>query len=250
MTRLEEDEERRRREASLQGSASLPGSSGDVAVDTVASGEQLQRDGPLAEGSQPGRVRKAPGIDTPQGRALSILRRLSFGMNRCVAKSNGEMAYHLLYEQEQYVTYRGYNMFFRFVPYAIMKCRANAIAEAQRQSPHLQATPLDVIEEVADDQVVPLTEFAEVIDVDNPGVDGEKVVVTFNQKDDYLHRGTSVLLRCMSLVTYSRFVRRVERAKAGRVDGVQFFNFEEHYAHYHSSVQDGFCVCMYVCMYV
>ena len=67
---MEEDEERRRREASLQGSASLPGSSGDVSVDTVASGEQLQRDGPL---SQPGRVRKAPGIDTPQGRALSIL---------------------------------------------------------------------------------------------------------------------------------------------------------------------------------
>ena len=70
---MEEDEERRRREATLQGSASMPGSSGDVAVDTLAPGEQLQRDGPLAEGSQPGRVRKAPGIDTPQGRALSIL---------------------------------------------------------------------------------------------------------------------------------------------------------------------------------
>ena len=50
-----------------------------------------------------------------QRRALMILRRLAFGMNRCVAKSNGEMAYQLLFEQEQLVTYRGYNMFFRYV---------------------------------------------------------------------------------------------------------------------------------------
>lgn len=65
-----------------------------------------------------------------QQRALSILRRLAFGMQRCVAKSNGEMAYQILYQQEQFVTYSGYNMFFRFVPWAIMQLRADALNEA------------------------------------------------------------------------------------------------------------------------
>ena len=37
-------------------------------------------------------ARKTPGMSSQQTRALSILRRLAFGMNRCVAKSNGEMA--------------------------------------------------------------------------------------------------------------------------------------------------------------
>ena len=60
-------------------------------------------------------------------RALSLLRRLAFGMQRCVAKSNGEMAYQLLFQQEQLVSYSGYNMFFRFVPYATQPPPAHLI---------------------------------------------------------------------------------------------------------------------------
>eukprot|EP00435_Cladocopium_sp_Y103_P043159 s4006_g12.t1 len=44
----------------------------------------------------------------------------------------------------------------------------------------------------------------------------KQAVVSFNQKDDYLHRGSCVLLRCMSFVMYARFVRRVARSHAGR----------------------------------
>ena len=46
----------------------------------------------------------APAASRPsltQARAPSVLRRLAFGMQRCVAKSNGEMAYQLLFQQEQ-----------------------------------------------------------------------------------------------------------------------------------------------------
>ena len=36
---------------------------------------------------------------------------------------------------------------------------------------------------------------------------------------------------------YSRFVRRVDRSKAGKPDGVRF-EFEKHYPHFESSLQD------------
>ena len=49
-----------------------------------------------------------PTMSGQQKRALTILRRLAFGMNRCVAKSNGEMAYQLLFDQEQLVTYQDF----------------------------------------------------------------------------------------------------------------------------------------------
>ena len=182
-------------------------------------------------------AKKTPGMSGPQSRALSILRRLAFGMNRCIAKSNGEMAYQLLFEQEQYVTYRGYNMFFRYLPFAIMRCRADAIAAALADAPHLTAGPVDVVEDV-EDVPVAVDEIAEVIEDEGEGTRVTQVPVHFNQKDDYLHRGSSTLLKCMSLAMYSRFVRRVPRAKAGKVDGVKIFAFDEHYPHHKESVQD------------
>ena len=44
-------------------------------------------------------------LTVTQGQALKILRRLAFAMQRCVSKANNELAYQVLYEQEQYVTY-------------------------------------------------------------------------------------------------------------------------------------------------
>ena len=200
--------------------------------------EKQRQEAALEDGSREAAdAKKNPGMSSQQSRALSILRRLAFGMNRCVAKSNGEMAYQLLYEQEQYVTYRGYNMFFRYVPFAIMRCREEAIAGAIADAPHLSAAPVDFVTDT-DDAPVALDEIAEVMEDEGEAPRVKQVVVQFNQKDDYLHRGSSVLLRCMSLVMYSRFVRRVPRAKAGKVDGVKFFAFDEHYPHHASSVQD------------
>ena len=159
-------------------------------------------------------------------------------MNRCVAKSNGEMAYQMLFEQEQLVTYRGYNMFFRYVPYAIMRCRHEDMEEVLQARPHLNGSPLDVLPDPEGEAPVVVDEFAEVVDEGGDVPRVQQVHVNFNQKDDYLHRGSSVLLQCMSLLMYSRFVRRVSRNKAGKVDGVKFFDFDEHYAHFSSSVQD------------
>ena len=182
-------------------------------------------------------AKRTPGMSGQQSRALSILRRLAFGMNRCVAKSNGEMAYQLLYEQEQFVTYRGYNMFFRYVPFAIMRCREEALAAALVDAPHLSVAPVDVVNDI-EEAPVALDEIAEVIADEGDASRVTQVAVQFNQKDDYLHRGSSTLLKCMSLVMYSRFVRRVPRTKAGKVDGVKFIAFDKHYPHHDSSVQD------------
>ena len=188
----------------------------------------------------------ASGLGDRQRRCLSILRRLAFGMNRCVAKSNGEMAYQLLYQQEQYVTYTGYNLFFRYIPFAIMRCREEAVLKAAQEAPHLKPAPLDAPVE-PDSGPVAIQEIAEleedVVEAEGGGNRRQAVVAQFNQKDDYLHRGSSTLLRCMSLVMYSRFVRRVARSKAGQVDGVQYFDFAEHYGHFSSSVQDSMLCC-------
>ena len=140
-----------------------------------------------------------------QSRALMILRRLAFGMNRCVAKSNGEMAYQLLFEQEHIVTYRGYNMFFRYVPFAMMRCRQEDMENVLQQKPHLKSAPLDVVEDPEGQGPVAVDEIADVMDEEGEARTVHQVHVNFSQKDDYLRRGSSVLLQCMSLVMYSRF---------------------------------------------
>ena len=81
-------------------------------------------------------------------------------------------------------------------------------------------------------------EIGEILDEAEEAPRVQQVQVNFNQKDDYLHRGSSTLLQSMSILMYSRFVRRVPKNKAGKVDGVKFFEFERHYAHFGSSVQD------------
>ena len=133
-------------------------------------------------------------------RCLSILRRLAFGMNRCICKSNGEMAYQLLYQQEQYGSFAGYNMIFRLVPYA---CREVASKAASLRAPHMQVDPLDAPEE-PDSGPMPVRELAELSESDEEGGQSKASarlrVAQFNQKDDYLHRGRNPLLRCMSMV--------------------------------------------------
>ncbi|CAK9081626.1 unnamed protein product [Durusdinium trenchii] len=172
-----------------------------------------------------------------QHRALSILRRLAFGMQRCVAKSNGEMAYQLLYEQEQYVTFGGYNMFFRYIPYAIMQRRLQALTDASADHPECAVPPLDVPPPDAA-AALPIQEVADIEEeVDGRGSKKQQLA-HFNQKDDFLHRGSHPLLRSMSLLMYSRFVRRVDRSKAGQADGLQFFEFDAHYPHHRSSLQE------------
>ena len=161
-------------------------------------------------------------------------------MQRCVAKSNSEMAYQLHLQQEQLVSYGGYNMFFRFVPYTIMRCRQHAVESAALRAPHLRVMPLEPAEGGEAD-ALPIQEVADLEDDDagRPPCEPRRQsqVVSHNQKDDYVHRGSSAVLACMSLVNYSRFVRRVARSRAGRADYVRYFPFEEHYAHCSSSLQ-------------
>ena len=154
-------------------------------------------------------------------------------MNRCICKSNGEMAYQLLYQQEQYVSFAGYNMLFRFVPYAIMRCREVALKAASLRAPHMQVDPLDAPEE-PESGPMPVREKGDSL----RHLQGFESCSSIRKKDDYLHRGRNPLLRCMSMVMYSRFVRRVDRSKAGKPDGVRFFEFEKHYPHFESSLQD------------
>ena len=62
-----------------------------------------------------------------------------------MAKSNGEMAYQLLFEQEHIVTHRGHNMFFRYVPFAMMRRRQEDMENVLQQN--LKSAPLDVVED-------------------------------------------------------------------------------------------------------
>ena len=58
-------------------------------------------------------------------------------MQRCVTKANGEMACQLLYEQEAFVTSRGYQMFTRFVSFAMDECsNANDLTVRQLYPHH------------------------------------------------------------------------------------------------------------------
>ena len=106
----------------------------------------------------------------------------------------------------------------------------------------MQVDPLDAPEE-PDSGPTPMRELAELSGSDEEGgrskASARLRVVQFNQKDDYLHRGRNPLLRRMSMMMCSLFVRRVDRSKAGKPDGVRFFEFEKHYyPHFESSLQD------------
>ena len=87
---------------------------------------------------------------------------------------------------------------------------------------------------------MPVRELAELSESDNqkgPSKASARLrVAQFKQKDDY--RGRHPLLRCMSMVTHSCYVRRVDRSKAGKPDGVRFFEFETHYPHFENSLQE------------
>ena len=106
------------------------------------------------------------------------------------------------------------------------------------ERPDLSGSPLDVIPDLEGEAPVAVDEIGEILDEAEEAPRVQQVQVNFNQKDDYLHRGSSTLLQSMSILMYSRFVRRVPKNKAGKVDGVKFFEFERHYAHFGSSVQD------------
>ena len=176
-----------------------------------------------------------PSKDEP----LSMFEAATWGMSfpDLFRQIQWEMACQLLFEQEHIVTYRGYNMFFLYAPFAMMRCRQEDMENVLQQKPHLKSAPLDVVEDPEGRGPVAVDEIAQVMDEEGEARTVHQVHVNFNQKNDYLHRGSSVLLQCMSLVMYSRFVRRVSRNKAGKVDGVKFFDFDEHYPHFHSSVQ-------------
>ena len=86
---------------------------------------------------------------------------------------------------------------------------------------------------------IALDEIAEVMEVEGDVSSVKQVAVQFNQKDDDLHRGSSIFLKSMPLVMYSQFVCRVPRSKAGKVDSVKFFAFDAHYPHHAASVCAG-----------
>ena len=73
-----------------------------------------------------------------QQRAHRVLTRLATSILRCVTKANGEMAYQLLYQQEAYLTYTGYQMFTRFLNYAVDHCRDAAVQKARLDFPEYQ----------------------------------------------------------------------------------------------------------------
>ena len=70
-----------------------------------------------------------------------------------------------------------------------------------------------------------------------PKQHGHAIVTGANQKDDFLHRGSHVLLSSLSFFMYGRHVRRVSRKQAGRVDYVRYFPFCERYVLFNEYVQ-------------
>ena len=202
-----------------------------------------------------------------QQRAHRVLTRLATSMLRCVTKANGEMAYQLLYQQEAYLTYTGYQMFTRFLNYAVDHCRDAAVQKAKLDFPDYRVVTVQVGEE-SGTELVALDAVATIAatEPDPEEEEGEaaaeqkedKMFVSHNQKDDYLHRGASAVLRHMSLLMYSRFVvrRPTERHK---VDYYRYFPFSEHYVLSRSYIQAGkylkmfkimFCLCFFGCLLV
>lgn len=175
-------------------------------------------------------------LSEAQERAHRVLTRLATSMLRCVTKANGEMAYQLLYQQEAYLTYTGYQMFTGFLNFAVDRCRDDAVQMARLDYPEYQVVTVQVGEESGTELValdtVATMETAE----PNPDVEEEasteqkeeKMFVSHNQKDDYLHRGSAAVLRHMSLLMYSRFVVRRWKERH-KVDYYRYFPFSEHY---------------------
>ncbi len=171
-----------------------------------------------------------------QLRAHRVLTRLATSMQRCVTKANGEMAYQLLYQQEAFVTFTGYQMFTRFVSFAIDECRNAAVVELQQLYPEHTVLTVNAAEPVVD-ELVALDTVGVVAAEDShqPDLPAERSqrFVSHNQKDDYVHRGKAAVLQAMSLVLYSRFV--VRRKKEQKViDHFRYFPFDSHYEMHHA----------------
>ena len=191
-------------------------------------------------------------LTVTQGQALKILRRLAFALQRCVSKANNELAYQVLYEQEQYVTYQTYDVFMGFVYMAIHAARMMELQELKNQRPALQVRSLAQTDSstTEEEQWVSLDIMAEVEVLEDSAMEaaaeqGPKqharaFVTGANQKDDFLHRGSHVLLSSLSFHLYGRHVRRVSRKQAGRVDYVRYFPFSEHYVLFKEYVQASF----------
>ena len=168
-----------------------------------------------------------------QQRAHRVLTRLATSMLRCVTKANGEMAYQLLYQQEAYLTYTGYQMFTGFLNFAVDHCRDEVVQQARVDFPDYQVVTVQVGEEIGTELVaLDTVAIIRATEADADDVEGqapadrkeEKKFVSHNQKDDYLHRGSSAVLRHMSLLMYSRFVVRRRKEKK-TVDYYRYFPF-------------------------
>ena len=189
-------------------------------------------------------------LTVTQGQALKILRRLAFAMQRCVSKANNELAYQVLYEQEQYVTYQTYDVFMGYVYMSMHDARRMELEELKNQHPNLVVRSLLVqtdSQTTEEEQWVSLDTMAEVevlqdsvmeaAAAQGPKQHGHAIVTGANQKDDFLHRGSHVLLSSLSFFMYGRHVRRVSRKQAGRVDYVRYFPFCERYVLFNEYVQ-------------
>ena len=190
-------------------------------------------------------------LTVTQGQALKILRRLAFAMQRCVSKANNELAYQVLYEQEQYVTYQTYDVFMGFVYMAMHAARLMELQELKNQHPNFGCTfPWFQTESsnTEEEQWVSHGHYGRSRGFwkirpwkqqlkQGPKEHARAFVTGANQKDDFLHRGRHVLLSSLSFFMYGRHVRRVSRKQAGRVDYVRYFPFSEHYVLFKDYVQ-------------
>ena len=116
-------------------------------------------------------------------------------------------------------------MFTRFLNYAVDHCRDAAVQKAKLDFPDYRVVTVQVGEEsgtelVALDAVATIAATEPDPEEEEEGEAAaeqkeDKMFVFHNQKDDYLHRGASAVLRHMSLLMYSRFVvrRPTERHK-------------------------------------
>ena len=167
-------------------------------------------------------------------------------MQRCVAKANGELAYQLLYEQEQIVTYQTYDVFMGYVYMSMRSVRSMELQALQTEHPDLRIQSLVTdVEKPDQDDFVALDTIAQIDALPEDAVEEAAehsvrgFVSTGNQKDDFLHRGGHVLLASMSFLMYGRHVRRIHRNQAGRVDFCRYFPFAEHYVMSKDHVQAG-----------
>ena len=126
-------------------------------------------------------------------------------------------------------------------------CRDDAVQKARVDFPDYQVVTVQVGEEIGTELVALGTvAIIRATEADADDVEGqapadrkeEKRFVSHNQKDDYLHRGSSAVLRHMSLLMYSRFVVRRRKEKK-TVDYYRYFPFSEHYVLHGDYIQAG-----------